>query len=67
MNTRIKDETGKIYGPWIVTQLLPYRYNRNGCVYFNVRCRYCGRSKLYTGNELRFNHYAHKCKRCKRV
>ena len=66
MSMEIKNEVGKIYGPWIVTEVLSYRYNKNGCAQFNVRCQGCGRSKLYTGNDLRFNKYAHSCRRCKK-
>lgn len=59
------DETGNDYGPWHVTQLLVHRYMNNGCAQFRVTCRHCGYTKVYTGNNLRFDHFAHYCKRCK--
>lgn len=64
MKTRLKDERSNAYGPWVVDELLPVRYAKNGTARFAVHCKYCGYKKIYMGNTLRFDHYAHKCKGC---
>lgn len=64
MKSRLKNERGNTYGPWVVDKLLPIRYPINGMARFAVHCKYCGCKKTYIGNGLRFGHYAHKCKGC---
>ena len=67
MKTRLINEVGHIYGPWKVTELLAQRYIANGTARFKVVCRHCGYTKVYIGNNLRFDHFAHHCDRCKRT
>lgn len=61
------NEVGHNYGPWQVIKLLACRYPNNGTAQFKVVCRHCGYSKIYTGNHLRFDNFAHRCKSCKRT
>lgn len=63
MNT-LKNEVDHEYGPWIVTKLLDERYPYNRCARFEVVCRHCGYTKIYIGNNLRFDHFAHHCHVC---
>ena len=63
----LKNEIGNDYGPWTATELLARRYEKNGTAQFEVMCRYCGYTKVYTGNALRFDRFSHHCKRCKRT
>lgn len=59
------NEVNHDYGPWKVTELIGTRYMLNGCAQFRVTCRHCGYEKIYTGNSLRFDNFAHCCKQCK--
>lgn len=59
------NEVGHDYGPWHVTELLITRYPNNGTAQFRVVCRHCGYTKIYIGNHLRFDKFAHHCNRCK--
>lgn len=63
--SELKNEIGRDYGPWHVTELLAKRYLNNGCAQFKVVCRHCGYTKIYTGNKLRFDGFAHQCDQCK--
>ena len=64
VNPLLKDETGHVYGPWEVIELLAQRYPKNGTAQFKIACRYCGYTKICIGNNLRFDHFAHHCDCC---
>lgn len=59
------DEVGHKYGPWQVVSLLATRYMKNGTAEFKVVCRHCGYTKVYNGNVLKFDRFAHHCDCCK--
>lgn len=61
-----KDEIGKRYGLWLVVEKYPtnYRPKTASMTRWKCKCAYCGAQKIYTGNTLRFNHYAHVCEEC---
>ena len=63
--SELKNEVGNEYGPWKVTELLVRRYEKNRTARFEVICRHCGYKKSYTGNQLRFDNFAHKCNECR--
>lgn len=62
--SRLKNECGNTYGPWVVDSLLANRYWNNGAARFAVHCKSCGYKKTYIGNLLRFNKYSHTCESC---
>lgn len=65
IHSNLKNEIGNQYGPWQVSELLIRRYPNNGTAQFKVTCRHCGYTKIYIGNLLRFDKFAHHCDSCK--
>lgn len=65
MNKTI-NEKGHMYGPWLVIdRYLPnYRPEKPSMARWICKCKHCGYEKIYTGNRLRFGHYAYTCKEC---
>nr|DAS45642.1 MAG TPA: InsA N-terminal domain [Caudoviricetes sp.] len=63
---RAIDETGKIYGPWVVVgRYWPnYKPERASMANWMCKCKHCGAMKVYVGNKLRSDRYAHTCKEC---
>lgn len=63
--SKIKNELGHIYGDFIVIKITDEREAKNGCVKWLCTCRYCGATKMFSGNNLRF-HQNKRCYVCKR-
>lgn len=60
----IKNELGHIYGDYVVIAYTDYREPSNGCIKWLCQCRFCGKTKIINGNNLRFNTIKHcKCKK----
>lgn len=64
MRGMIKNEIGNRYGPWVVIRRIEPNYPINCTVKWLCKCMHCGAEKIYIGNRLRFNGYAHTCKWC---
>lgn len=54
---KIKNESGRVYGPWLVIDRVFPNYDKNGTARWKVKCRHCGNMHVYSGNVLRFGRY----------
>ena len=63
---RVKDETGKEYGPYVVIKRVFPNYLPGGTARWECQCMHCGATKIYIGNALRFGNYVHRCEECGR-
>lgn len=61
---RAVDETGKVYGIWLVSDIISPREMTNGCLRYKLVCRRCGAIRFVNGNNLRFGRYARRCRNC---
>ena len=60
----MKDERGKIYGPWMVKEYAHGIRYANGTYDWECECRYCGYTKKINGSALRQDRYMHECEKC---
>lgn len=61
---QMKNEEGRVYGSFVVCKSVIPREPSNGVIKWECKCRSCGKTAVFNGNNLRFRRTGKVCRYC---